>query len=780
MAQADVSTPSSASANLITPAMRAALGFALVYVAITAFFGRDILAHLGSTITHDAGDPLLTAAILKWNATHVPLTNEWWQLPIFHPTPDTMAFSEHLLGLSAIASPIYWITRDTLVTSNLVTLLTFPLCAIAMYALVYRLTGNAAGAFVAGLAFGFAPYRVSQLPHVQMLASFWAPLALLGLHAYVETGRRRWLALYGVTWMLQGAANGYALVFFSLFVGLWVVWFVVLRAKWRELGAIAITTLVTAAPLAAILYEYIIVHGRHGFARSLPEIQAFSADVSAVLCAPGDLSVWGWLRVMCRSEAELFPGLAVIALWGVACARSLGQFGAAGPSSGSKWLGMLVRIVLGVGVLYTAIVVSVLLFGPWRINWGFIHVSVSSIRKPSLVAAACLVLLVLLSPFVRATVRRSSPIGFYLLASIVTWLMTLGPSITFMGVPTGYAGPFSWLLSLPGSTGLRVPARFWLMTVICLSIVAGMSLAELVRSRSRQRMIIATLAVAIVVLADGWTARIPAVPAPAAVPGDELLRRATVMELPPDSSFRDTTAVFRAVEGGWKTVNGYSGWQPNYYFALVGAGRDESRDVFTPFQRMSELRVLVETDAPRLQALVQQQPGATLVAQNAKLTQYRLPALKIEDAQVAGLRIPIRDLHSECSSQYVRASIDRDERTLWQCELTDERQPLIVDLGAATPVGAIVHSVGTQFWLYPSSISIDTSEDGTTWTAARSGSVLHDVMVAGLRDPGLLRIVVAFPRRQARYLRLRGVPGESRFPWTIAELEVWSEGRGIH
>ena len=166
---------------------------ALIYVVITAILGREVLVHLDSTVANDAGDPLFAAAILKWNATHVPLTDAWWQFPIFYPTRDTLAFSEHFLGLSLVASPVYWITGDTLVTYNLVTLLTFPLCALAMYALVHRLTKSVAGAFVAGLAFGFAPYRIAQLSHVQMLAAFWAPLALVGLHAYLDTGRRRWL-----------------------------------------------------------------------------------------------------------------------------------------------------------------------------------------------------------------------------------------------------------------------------------------------------------------------------------------------------------------------------------------------------------------------------------------------------------------------------------------------------------------------------------------------------------------------------------------------------------
>jgi hypothetical protein len=233
------------------------------------------------------------------------------------------------------------------------------------------------------------------------------------------------------------------------------------------------------------------------------------------------------------------------------------------------------------------------------------------------------------------------------------------------------------------------------------------------------------------------------------------------------------------VQGGWNTINGYSGWQPSYYFALIGASRDESSDVFTPFQRLGEVRVLVKSEATRLQALVERQPGARLVAQNTSLAQYRLPRLELTASEVAGQRIPIRELRSECSTTYLGAMKDGDEQTLWQCALTDERQPLIVDLGTTTTVSAIVHSIGKQFWLYPKAVEIETSEDGQTWLPARSGSVRHDVMIAGMRDAALLRVVLAFPPRPARYLRLRGTPGEPQFPWTIAELEVWPEARGI-
>ena len=156
------------------------LASGLVYAALAAISGRLVLAHPASTIVHDVGDPLLTAGFLYWNAWTLPLTHAWWQFPIFAPAPDALTFSEHLLGLSVVATPVEWIVRDPLVAANLVTLLTYPLCGVAVYLVVRRLTGSAAAAFLAGLAYAFSPFRAAQQPHVQMLATFWAPLALLG------------------------------------------------------------------------------------------------------------------------------------------------------------------------------------------------------------------------------------------------------------------------------------------------------------------------------------------------------------------------------------------------------------------------------------------------------------------------------------------------------------------------------------------------------------------------------------------------------------------------
>jgi hypothetical protein len=281
--------------------------------------------------------------------------------------------------------------------------------------------------------------------------------------------------------------------------------------------------------------------------------------------------------------------------------------------------------------------------------------------------------------------------------------------------------------------------------------------------------------VGLAVLSDGWIDRIRAAELPPPIPGEDRLAGATVLEAPPDLVFRDIQSVFRAVKGGWKTVNGYSGWGPSYYSALVSAGRAESDDTIKPFQRLGDLHVLVGQDATRWRALLEQQPGVTRVASDHSLILYRLPARQGAGIpRPAGQQLQPRELRSECSSELLGKALDRDDTSLWQCALWDDRQALTIDLGDVRTVGSVVNDLGSFSWLFPAALAVETSEDGALWNLAWSGAVLERTILAAMADPKRLRIVVDFPPRQARYIRMRAASGGNDAPWTIAELEVWS------
>ncbi|HET9267628.1 MAG TPA: hypothetical protein VFO31_05670, partial [Vicinamibacterales bacterium] len=560
----------------------------LVYAILAAVSGRLVLAHPATTIAHDIGDPLLTAALLHWNAWTVPFTHAWWQFPIFAPTPDALAFSEHLLGLSVVATPLEWLVRDPLVVANVMMLLTYPLCGIAMFLLVRRLTGSAVAAFLAGLAYAFSPYRAAQQAHIQMLAAFWAPLALLGLHAYLDSGRRAWLVLFGAAWLLQALANLYSLYFLSALVALWVLWFVIVPGRWVHLRDITIATLVAVIPLAPTLGMYLTVHARHGFSRSPVEAQAFSADLLSLLCAAPETTFWNWLRVGCRAEAVLFPGLVLLVLVGVAVA-ALRRDAVSRPASPRTM--RLIRGFVGlVAAVGAAGVLSVVLFGAWRIDVAGLRLSASDVDKPVVILAVAGVVALALSRTALDAVRRRSVAGFYLCAAIIMWLLALGPVVIFRGVPRAVPGLFQLLFLLPGGGGVRAPARFWIMATLCLAIVAGLAASQLLaRRRPRAALLLAAL-LSIGLLSDGWST-IRAVPAPKAFPDEAMLRGHTVMALP-IGILQDFGPQYRAVVGGFRSVNGYSGYEPKYYEGVRQGTRFEVDDVFAVYRAADDLFVV--------------------------------------------------------------------------------------------------------------------------------------------------------------------------------------------
>ena len=760
--------------------MKPLLASALAYTAITAVIGRQVLASIGTALAGDPGDPLLTAAILAWNATHVPWTDAWYQFPIFWPTRDALGLSEHLLGVSLIAAPLQWMSGSPVVAYNAAVLLSYPLCGVAMYLLVRRLTGNAGAAFLAGLAYAFAPYRMGHIGHIQILVSFWMPLSLLGLHAYLDSRRLRWLVLFALTWALQGAANGYALVYFSLVVMLWVGWFLGRHGRWRQAGVVVASLVVAALPLAPILYRYLIAQRGLGLSRGIGEITVFSADIGAPLCAPAALTFWGWLRVACGPEGELFAGASLTALCvvSVLLAREPRVSGVAAESHApknpkSRWRVLALRGAVALAVLFAIIALFTAVAGPWRID-GPVRASASSGVKPASLALFFLLVTVLLSRWFHHLIRRGSTTTFYLLCATVCWVLAWGPFPRFFGETVLYQAPYAWLLALPGIESLRAPARLWLMVVLCLVIVMGLALARLLAARSARTARIIVVVAACGLLADGW-ATIP----PAAVPAGPSTHLAgrTVLVLPVGNLVDDRVAVFHAVTRQYRIVNGYSGYEPPYYEALRALSSADDDRLFTPFVGRGDLDVLVRPDDPARRALIERQPGVQLVSDGA-VVHYRLPSRAVPPALAPrGMRVPIRTVRSECAPEAVAFVTDDNPQTTWRCGVHEPVQDLTVDLGGVTQVGAIVNALGTNGAFFPSRLRVETSDDGRTWSDTWTGSPAAAVLDSAIAAPRAARAVVAFSPRPARFVRLSQLAREGTYTWAIAELEVWTGER---
>ena len=226
------------------------------------------------------------------------------------------------------------------------------------------------------------------------------------------------------------------------------------------------------------------------------------------------------------------------------------------------------------------------------------------------------------TPRLRAAWTRRDPVVFYAAGAVAMWLLALGPEPTWNGMGMFPYGPYRLLLMLPGATSIRVPARAWLPAVLCLAVIAGAGAETLLR-HARWRWL--AVALAVMIVAEGWFSdATPQVPQP--IRAGLVPSGAIVLDLPIGASFDNVPAEYLAVMGGYRVVNGFSGYGPAHYVTLREALASHHAGAFDAFRQYQDLYVIVRpaVDAPFLRWL-EEQNGAVLISTGAAWRLYRLP-----------------------------------------------------------------------------------------------------------------------------------------------------------
>jgi hypothetical protein len=749
---------------------RSLFAAAAIYLALTTALTWPLILHPAGVVPNDLGDPLLNIWLLSWNARVLPLTSAWWNGAQFFPIAGATAFSEHLLGLSVITTPVILLGGSTLLAYNIAFFLSFPLCALSAYFLTYSICRRHDASLVAGLAFGFAPYRMAQFAHIQVLSAYWMPLALAGLHRYFQERRARWLVLFAGAWLLQALACGYYLFFLSVLVGLWLLWFVAGRERWMELAKVATAWGIATVLMAPILYGYWKFQHAYGMRRGVDEINAFSADVASVLSASSTLRLWGWLDVIDRPESNLFPGITPIALilvgltlaWRAAVREQIGRL-------------RVSRALLLASLPIFAIAASPLYFGPWKVAIGGLKLlSVGAPYKPLSLAILLLVAAGALHPAVRTAWRRRSALTFYALAAAVMWLFSLGPAPTFLERPFLYKAPYAWLMLLPGGDGVRVPARFWMLAALCLSVATGLAMRQLSGRWPRIGRALPALA-CVGLLSDAWPAPITLQQPPDARP---IHTRAIARLALPVNTSHDVVELYRAIEHRRPMVNGYSGYFPPHYWALQYLLSQHDPDLLTRISAFGPIEVVIDRtldDGGGWRQFVASHPQAELVYEDAGYTTYRLRRAGELQAfpKIGGDELPIASISAAANAALVGGMTDRNLMTRWHAGR--EQRPgdsMTVDLGQTRAVNGVEMLLGGYVADFPRQLVVETSVDGGTWSQAWSGRTAAMAFSAALEDPLNLTLPFAFEPRPARYLRFTQNGSERIYYWSVAELRV--------
>ena len=551
-----------------------------VFLALSLAQTWPLVLHLNDRIPHDVGDPLLITYLLNWNAQVLPLTERWWSPPFFWPHAGMMTLSEHVLGLSLIASPLQRLGLPPVAAYNLLFLLSFWLSAVTGWLLAWTVTRSAAAAMIGGLAFAFAPYRASQLAHLQILMSAGIPLMFVALHHARRNGSWRWAALAAGCWVWQGLISAYYLLFLPVAAVLWVLWFA--RDDRRLWTRAALMFGAGAVLIAPLLKVYVNAHEVGLHARGIGELREYSADVASLGRPSPELAVWGRLSGEALPEQGTFPGLAVVLLAVIAL---LGRKTDAGPIRRST------QVFLALAAVFFALALVAAL-RPGDLSVGGLHVSLSRPHKPLAFAWLALLAAVASSRLITTAWASGSAVAGYALIAMATWILSLGPEPAADGVRFWYLAPYWFFYTyVPGFDAIRVPARLWMITAAALSVLAAAGAARLVSSGGSRRVVLVAM-LGVVIVAEGWIGNLPLLVLPRAVvmPADAEV----VWELPARDPLRETSAMYRSLHHRRPVINGYTGYRPEAYAALLKGIEDGRPETLAQAANGRSLAVIID------------------------------------------------------------------------------------------------------------------------------------------------------------------------------------------
>ncbi|MBD3309186.1 hypothetical protein GF339_22460, partial [candidate division KSB3 bacterium] len=472
-----------------------------LFTAVTVLFLFPLPLNLNQgLLAAQSGDPLLQIWVIQWNIHKLTtsLTN-YFDANIFYPYPNTFAYHDHMFGVGLLGLPIYLLSHNPLLTYNCLLLISFVLSAYGMYLLCRDLTQNAHAALIAGLIFGFLPYRFAHLDHLNLLSIHWLPFCMLFLTRLFFLNSRKTakiitlLALFWGCYLLQVLTSFNYLFMLTFALGIFIL--ITLVVQWkilpksnalhspRKIGLFIVGVCLVGLLLLPFALPYFRAHREMGFQRTLQEAESLSARIQDYWVAPERNLLYGNITQTFKSQTSpfpreqiLFPGILPLILTFIGIVGILGQsrFAATPRKSGLRtFLGSL------------------------------------RLHKQSS----------------RIDVLRIS----YLSLLLIAGLLSLGPTLTLGGksIPLPYRLLYQFV---PGFNSMRVPARFGVLVFFAMAVLSAIGVAQfseyakryLWAHNYRLKQLLTTTILAVIILLEY-----------ASVPGELSTYPATLETIPP-------------------------------------------------------------------------------------------------------------------------------------------------------------------------------------------------------------------------------------------------------
>jgi hypothetical protein len=340
-------TPAGTAAGggaLHAPGARWALLALLLFAAMAIVHTWPLAARPGTWSRHDNSDAMLNEWIVAWVAHQLPREPlRLFHANIFHPEPNTLAFSEHLIVQSLLGAPLVWAGVSTVAVHNVLVIAGLAMSGWAMWWVMFRWTGDWWAAVVAGLLFAFNAHTLTRVAHLQAMHAQFLPLAVYFLDRLLARPRWAYAGALGLAVALQSLTSNYILAFMAFAMvaaalvrpGEWLG-----RGRWRTFVLLAGGAALATALILPFLLPYVEAQREQGLTRTLQTVSIYGGSWRDYLTTGGRLHHDAWSHQFWpASRAALFPGVVALALAAVAAA------------SGHAWRRRAARPWIGIGAI---------------------------------------------------------------------------------------------------------------------------------------------------------------------------------------------------------------------------------------------------------------------------------------------------------------------------------------------------------------------------------------------------------------------------------------------
>ena len=280
------------------------------YLAITLWFSWPLAAHLTTSLAGDWGDAVFTTWVMTWVSQHLFAVlhgdlgawNAMWSAPIFAPDANTLTYSEHFIGQTLQALPIFAATYQPLLAFNVLWIATFALAGVAAHRLAHAWSGSHLAGVVAGVTCMFTDFRLAfSISHLHTLSVHWWLFGLWGLDRFAATSSGWALAGATLSLTLLHLSSNYLMAYCAPFTGAFAVWTLWRHGRLRDLGAwigaagAGATSIVLVLP---VVLRYLATRDALNLTRSLEVIAENSSSLATYRAA-----AWSIVPLVCLAIA---------------------------------------------------------------------------------------------------------------------------------------------------------------------------------------------------------------------------------------------------------------------------------------------------------------------------------------------------------------------------------------------------------------------------------------------------------------------------------------------